>query len=151
MPPTPLSYRGVPTGEIAVTEAAIEALAGVRRWGVLLQVLLFIYAGAGLLLGVYTFVIIFINRGRAEFALSANLVVALGGLLFGGLALVGAVLLVRFTRAARRTISLRRPEDLERTVIALARFWRVAVLAVIALGCYPVGVVGVAVILNVFP
>ena len=135
----PVQYDSGPAGEIAATEAGVAALAHTRKWVLLLAIGLFVYAAVGALGGGGALFVAYVEggEGEADFEAAPFLIIGFGNLIFSVLAMVGGILLIRFWSAAGRTMSLRRPEDLERVLIAQHRLWRFVCLALIVVLALP--------------
>ena len=148
VPPHVVAYRGVPEGEVHATEGAVTALSRTRPWAIMAGVVLLAAGGMASLGGTALLVIYALFYGRPGWndVTPVNLVLGSLGLLYGLPLVVAGVLLMMFVRAAGRTTNLRRPEDLERAMIALMRFWRWAALILLAVLCTPFVVMGLAVV-----
>ena len=146
--PEPIAYLATPTGEVAASEAALASLRRGQLWVTLSTVLLFVGGGFALLLGIYVGLLFALNPEARN---GANLVVGMTGLVFGTLAVVAAVLLFRYARAVRRTLLLRRAENLDDAAAALARVWLwLAATLAVTLG-WPFAVTAFAAWLGVWP
>ena len=146
--PATVAYLATPAGEVIASESALASLRRGQLWATLSTVLLFVGGGLAALLGVYASLLFIFNPEARN---GANLVVAATGLVFGTLALVAAVLLFRYVRAVRRTLLLRRTEDLEDVAAALGRVWFwLAGSLIVTLG-WPFAVTAFAAWIGVWP
>ena len=146
-----LPYRDGPTGEVVASDATLAALKKARPWALLLAIGLFVYALAGGGLGVTWLVVLIIRRGQAGFPVGQFIVISTGNLLFAPIALVGGILAMRYIAAAGRAYNGRSSEALERALVAQTHVWRWAGVAVIAVLAFPVIVMFVAAMMNVWP
>ena len=149
--PLTLSYRDAPTGEVVASDAALLALARSRRWALLFAIFLFLYAAAGGGLGTVWLITLIIRRGQPGFPVGQFIVISTGNLLFVPIALVGGVLAMRYIAAAARAYNRRSSEELERALIRQRHVWCWAGATVIALLTFPVIVMFIAAMLNVWP
>ena len=136
-PAIPVQYDSGPSGEVAATELGLVALARTRVWLLLLAIALFVYSAVGGLGGAVLMVVIIINRGKDDISQPPAVVISVANLLFATLALIGGILLMRYWSAAGKACRLRRPEDLERSLIAQHRLWRYLVIVLISLLVLP--------------
>ena len=111
------------------------------------MVVVFIAGGLGVLGGTALMVIYALFYGRPGWndVTPVNLVLGGLGLIYGLPMLAAGVLLASFIRAAGRTASLRRSQDLERAHVAMLWFWRVAGLFMLAVLVSPFVIMGLAV------
>jgi hypothetical protein len=149
--PLTLPYREAPTGAVVASDAALAALRKSRPWALLLAVALFVYALAGAGLGTVWLVTLIVRRGQSDFPEGQFIVISTGNLLFAPIALVGGVLAMRFVAAAGRAYNGRSSADLERALVRQRHVWCWAGLAVIAVLAFPVIVMFVAAMMNVWP
>lgn len=145
--PHAVAYREVPVGEVHATDAAVEALWRTRPWAMMAAIVLFIAGGLGVLGGTALMVIyaLFYERPGWNDVTPVNLVLGALGQIYGLPMLAAGAMLMRFILAAGRTRALRRPEDLERALVALCWFWRLAALFMLALLASPFVIFGLAV------
>lgn len=145
--PHAVGYREAPAGEVHATEAAVAALNRTRPWAMLAAVVLFVAGGLGVLGGAALLIIYALFYGRPGWndVTPVNLVLGCAGLIYGLPLLAAGVLLASFIRAAGRTATLRRPEDLERALAAQLWFWRLAALCLLAALASPFVIFGLAV------
>ena len=137
-PAVTVQYDSGPSGDIFVSEAALGALARTRKWLLLLAIALFVYAGVGGLGGAgMLFVAITEGGGEADFEAAPFYVIGITNLVFALLALVGGIYLMRFWSAAGLALRLRRPEDMDRVLIAQHRVWRFACIVLVAVLALP--------------
>lgn len=146
--PHAIPYRAAPVGEVTASEAGLAALAGTRPWAMMAAIVTFIAGAMGVLGGAVLLIIYAVNNGRPGYddVGPANVVVGTPGLIYGTMLLVASLLLASFIRAARRTTLLRRPEDLERMLLAQLWFWRWAAVCLLAWLVSPFVVFGLAVV-----
>ena len=146
--PHAVGYREAPTGEVHATEAAVAALSRTRPWATMAAVVLLAAGGMASLGGTALIVLYVLFYGDPNWGdvTPVNLVLGSAGLIYGLPLVVAGVLLLSFTRAAGRTNTLRRPEDLERAHLSLLRFWRVASLILLAVLISPFVIFGLAVV-----
>ncbi len=148
--PFALPYRDAPTGEVVASEAALRALAKTRPWALLCAIGLFMYAVAGAGLGGWL-VVLRTNRGLPNFPVWQFIVITTANLLFAPLALVGGFLAMQHHVAAGRAHNRRSSPDLERALVAQLRVWRWGVVVIVALFGFPVAVLFVAALMDVWP
>jgi hypothetical protein len=149
IPATPaiaVAYDSGPAGEVVATDAALAALARTRTWVLLLAIMLFVVAGVTGLLGGGALIGSYFERNSGDFAFL--LVAGSCFLVVCAVALTGAILLMRYWSAAARAYRLRRPEDLERALIALHHLWRYFSIALIAAIILPAMLFAVMVFLD---
>ena len=149
--PLTLPYREAPTGAVVASHAALLALRTSRRWALLFAIALFVYALAGGIMGTFWFVTLFRSRGRPDFPVGEFIVISIGNLMFAPIALVGGLLAMRYITAAGRAFNLRSSDNLERALVAQKWVWGWAGLSVIALFAFPVIVLFVAALMDVWP
>jgi hypothetical protein len=145
-PAIAVAYDSGPAGEVVATEAALAALARTRTWVLLLAIMLFVVAGVTGLLGGGALIGSYFERNSGDFAFL--LVAGSCFLVVCAVALTGAILLMRYWSAAARAYRLRRPEDLERALIALHHLWRYFSIALIAAIILPAMLFAVMVFLD---
>ena len=131
-----------------MTDAAVVNLARTRRWAIVAAIILFLGGGLGLALGAYVVMLIVFNPAARG---SANAVLGGGGVYYGAMAVVAGVLLTRFILAVNRSHKLRRPDDLERAMIALRWFIIWMTLCLLAAMMYPFIVMFVAAWVGAWP
>jgi hypothetical protein len=145
-PAIAVAYDSGPAGDVVATEAALAALARTRTWVLLLAIMLFVVAGVTGLLGGGALIGSYFERNSGDFAFL--LVAGSCFLVVCAVALTGAILLMRYWSAAARAYRLRRPEDLERALIALHHLWRYFSIALIAAIILPAMLFAVMVFLD---
>lgn len=138
-PAIPVQYDSGPLGEIFATEAALGALARTRKWLLLLAIALFVYSAVGSMGGAGALYVVMVEGGEGEVDFDAAPFIGLGvgNLIFATVAIIGGIYLMRFWSAAGRAIRLRRPEDLERVLIAQHRLWRFVCLVLVVVLALP--------------
>lgn len=146
-----LAYHDGPTGNVVVTEAALNAVRRTRAWAIVFAVVLFVYAAAGLTLGTIWLVVLIQRRGEPGFPVPQFLVISTFNLLFAPVALLGGVLVMRYVAAAGRAYFRRSTAELERAMKRQLAVWRWAGLVVAAVFACPVIILGIAAALNVWP
>lgn len=149
--PLPLTYREAPMGEVVVSDAALQALRASRPWAMLFAISLFVLAVAGAVLGSISLVALVANRRQSGFPVGQFIVVSTGNVLFAPVALVGGVLAMRYVAAAGRAYYRRCSEELERAVTAQKHVWHWAAAVVLAVFAFPVIVMFVAGMMDVWP
>lgn len=142
--PTPaihVEYLSEPSGEIVATEAAVAVLGRTRRWALLSAVVLFVVAGLGLAVGGMAGVGAIANRrGGNSGDFFFLTIFSMGFLVFTLAPLAGGICLMRLHSAIRRAYRLRRPQDLERVLLAQLLIWRVFPIAVAVVIAVPLSI-----------
>lgn len=143
-PAIAVQYDSGPAGDIFATEAGLAALARTRKWLLLLAIGLFVYAVVGTLGGAgavfVAYQVAYVEVGPSEVDYEGGvqfLVIGIANLSFATLAIIGGILLMRFHSASGRAIRLRRPEDLERVLIAQHRLWRFVCIVLVVVLALP--------------
>lgn len=150
-PLTTLPYRDAPTGDVVASDAALLALKKSRPWALLFAIALFVYALLGGGLGVVWTVVLILKRGQPNFPVGQFIVITTGNLMFAPIALIGGALAMRYIVAAGRAFNARSSDDLERALIRQKQIWIWAGMTMLALLAFPVIVLFIAALLNVWP
>ena len=129
----------------------METFGKTRPWALAFAVLLFMYAGVGGAVGVGWLVVLIWRLVAGPAPTRPFITVFSINLLFAPIALVGAVLVISYFRAAGRAYWRRNSDDLERASIALKRLWLWAGVTVIVLIAFPVCMVVAAVLTGEWP
>jgi hypothetical protein len=149
--PLTLPYRDAPTGDVVASDAALLALKRSRPWALLFAIVLFVYALLGLGLGTMWLVVLLTKGGQPGYSMWEFIILSTVNLVLAPIALVGALLAMRYIAAAGRAYNGRNSEDLERALKRQQLIWLWAGLTVIAMFALPVAILFVAALMNVWP
>jgi hypothetical protein len=127
------------------------ALKKSRPWALLFAIVLFIYALLGGGFGTMWLVVLIARFGDTNFPEGQFIVISTGNLMFAPIAFVGGLLSMRFISAAGRAYNHRSSEDLERALTRMKHIWIWAGATVIALIAFPMIVMFIAAVLDVWP
>ena len=145
--PLAVEYDSGPSGEVMVSEAALEALGRTRRPVLLSAAALFLRAGLGLTACGAALVGAILNARSGNGGDSFYLKIwCVWFGIFMLCPLIGGPCLLRLYGAMRRAYRVRRPEDWERVVLAQLLVWRLFPIALGVAMAVPFGVLVTAII-----